>query len=616
MKEIIFSNDRHQMNWLRPDYPYAEVKTSKPLDIKTEHEIQGDIFRTRVILKNNEKVPVFTTRDDIMVSFPLEDRYESSEICIAKRCHAHIFCGNDISYIMALRMGGDVPHLGMVVTKGSLCGHGIQRNFEKMSNDRGCFLLHVSEMELLPGESYILEWVIFPHEGKEDFYEQVQKFRDFVKVEADTYVLYEGESTDISVKVNFPAEYVEINGEKVSVVHGKAIWKFHAKTCGEKLFEINAGGIFTWCRLYVQKPLLDLAEKRCHFIVEKQQYHGKSKNLYGAFLPYDNEEEHIFYSDLYDYNGGRERVGMGILLAEYLKLKDETEESIIRESLEKYVKYIARELMIPETMEICNDIGYDNEYKRFYNWPWFAAFFTEMYVMTKERQYLEYACGIMEGYYANGGRNTYPIELPIVQLVRCLEDAKMNTEASKMLAFFKDHADSFLEKGLNYPPSEVNYEQSIVGPAAEVLLQVFILTGEKKYLEGGEEQLRVLELFNGTQPDYHLYEVAIRHWDGYWFGKKKLYGDTFPHYWSAITGNAYLWYYLITREQKYYKKAQDSIRGVLPMFFENGKASCAYLYPKSVNGIDGGYWDPYANDQDWGLYFNLRLERKKAEISD
>ena len=92
-----------------------------------------------------------------------------------------------------------------------------------------------------------------------------------------------------------------------------------------------------------------------------------------------------------------------------------------------------------------------------------------------------------------------------------------------------------------------------------------------------------------------------------------MYGDTFPHYWSAITGNVYWWYYVITEDETYLKKAKNSIRCVLPMFFEDGKASCAYVYPKSVNDMESGYWDPYANDQDWGLYFNLRLQRWKGE---
>lgn len=613
MKEIIFSDDRYEMNWIRPDYPYAEVKTSKRLDIKTEHEVQKDFFTTRIIFENKGKVPVFTTREDISVSFPLQDRYESSEICMTERCHSHIFCGNDISYIMALRMGGEAPHLGMVVTKGSLSGYSIQRDFSKMSNDRGCFLLHPSEMEILPGENYVLEWVIFSHKGKEDFYEQAGKIRDFVRVEADSYVLYEGESTDVSVKVNFPVEYVEINDEKIPVINGKANFTYTADVCGDKVFTVRAGNIQTWCRLYVQKKLSELAEKRCHFIVREQQYHGNFEHLKGAFLVYDNEEKHIFYSDLYDYNGGRERVGMGILLAEYLKNKQSSDELELRKSLDEYADYIIRELLIPETMEVCNDIAFDNEYKRLYNWPWFARFFIEMYGLTGKRDYLEYAYKIMNAFYEQDGKQFYPIELPVISLIHSLKEAGMEENARKMLIHFKEHADTLLGKGLHYPASEVNYEQSIVGPAAEILLQVYILTGEKIYLDGGKEQLRVLELFNGTQPDYHLYETAIRHWDGYWFGKKKMYGDTFPHYWSAITGNAYWWYYIITEDEAYLKKAKDSIRGVLPMFFEDGRASCAYVYPKSVNNVESGYWDPYANDQDWGLYFNLRLQRWKGE---
>ena len=82
MKEIIFSDDRYEMNWLRSDYTYAEVKSSKKLDIKTEHEVQNDFFKTRIIFENKGKVPVFTTREDIAISFPLQDRYESSEICM------------------------------------------------------------------------------------------------------------------------------------------------------------------------------------------------------------------------------------------------------------------------------------------------------------------------------------------------------------------------------------------------------------------------------------------------------------------------------------------------------------------------------------------------------
>lgn len=83
----------------------------------------------------------------------------------------------------------------------------------------------------------------------------------------------------------------------------------------------------------------------------------------------------------------------------------------------------------------------------------------------------------------------------------------------------------------NYPPHEVNYEQSIVAPAAAYLCDLYRLTGEEKYAQAARIQLAVLDLFQGFQPDYHMNEVAIRHWDGYWFGKENA--TAIP---SPITG--------------------------------------------------------------------------------
>lgn len=118
--------------------------------------------------------------------------------------------------------------------------------------------------------------------------------------------------------------------------------------------------------------------------------------------------------------------------------------------------------------------------------------------------------------------------------------------------------------------------------------------------------MKALKLFNGLQPDYHLYEVAIRHWDGYWFGKRRMYGDTFPHYWSALTANVYAEYALAAGDTEYKKKADASYRGVMSLFMPNGRASAAYVYPASVNGNKAGFYDPYANDQDWGMYYMMK----------
>ena len=121
-----------------------------------------------------------------------------------------------------------------------------------------------------------------------------------------------------------------------------------------------------------------------------------------------------------------------------------------------------------------------------------------------------------------------------------------------------------------------------------------------------EKILAVLELFSGFQPDYHMYEVGIRHWDGYWFGGNRIFGDTYPHYWSSITGNVYALYHELTGKAEYKTLAEANLRGSLSLFFPDGSASCAMVYPRTVNGRAANSYDPWANDQDWAAYFYLK----------
>lgn len=649
IRELIFQDDPYGMNWLRQDYRYGKVSCPKGLDSTVTHRREGDIVYTDIRFRNITDKPIFTSLRDIGISVPLEDRYDSSEVCMRQRCHSHIFCGGEISYIMALRMGGQAPHLGMVLTRGSLGGYSVERDTGKMSNDRGCFLLHPSPMALMPGEEREICFVLFPHQGREDFYGQASAFTRFIRVEATAWVLFRGEECRIAIKPLFEAGSVVVDGKEIPQRDGRYELVYRdTGHSGEKVFHICVDGIHTWCRILVKEPAEELARRRCMFIVQRQQYgenagagdgmhFGMMENaggsvgegchagsLEGAYLAYDNEEGHMYYDRNNDYNGGRERVGMGILIAEYLQLvKDEAGGSLpaqgdspgadeipfLEESLRRYLAYVERELLDVGTGEVFNDFGRDGSYRRLYNLPWFAEFYVELYQLYGKKEYLARAVSILRYYYQDGGREHYPIELPVLLLTQALEAAGMGEEREDMELLFRSHADRIAEVGCSYPPSEVNYEQSIVAPAADILLQVYLLTREEKYLEAGKEQLAVLELFNGMQPDWHLHEVAIRHWDGYWFGKRKLYGDTFPHYWSALTGNCFALYHRITGEEAYAKRAAASLRGVLPMIHSDGRASCAYVFPASVNGRQADCFDPYANDQDWALYFTLRMKR-------
>lgn len=613
MKKLILKNDNYDMNWIEGAVEWGTVKMPDGIKVAVSSEEQADIVCERYTFTNTTSKDIFTSIKDIAIYTPFNDDYKDSQTCVTNRCHTHIWCGGDISYVMALRMGGETPHLGLVLTEGSIGGYSVERNFEKMSNDRGDFILHPAPTVLAPNESFMIEWKLFAHNGKEDFYNKLIKLcPKYISVKAENYVVFRGEKIHIEIEPVFDFDKNDVkimleNSEVDFDINGRKIIIDHIpERNGEYSYQIDINGVKTHCNILVQSELEELAYKRCHFIAEKQQYHNLDSHLDGAYLIYDNEEKHMYYNPKNDYNGGRERVCMGILLAKYLQ---KHQDKMLEESLKKYITYTERELFDEEIGEVFNDYQRDNSYKRLYNYPWMSVFNLELYSLYSDEKYLINAYRILKYFYEQGGTHFYAIEIPLERIIKELHS--MPEYKNKLMKYFEMHCDFIIETGTNYPAHEVNYEQSIVAPAANILLQMYKVTKEEKYLEGAKTQMKVLELFNGLQPDYHMYEVAIRHWDGYWFGKKRLYGDTYPHYWSALTAHAYKDFGEITDNPEYIKKAEAAYRGVMSMFMPDGSASCAYVYPVSVNGIEGGYYDVYANDQDWGLYFMMRYKWEK-----
>ena len=47
------------------------------------------------------------------------------------------------------------------------------------------------------------------------------------------------------------------------------------------------------------------------------------------------------------------------------------------------------------------------------------------------------------------------------------------------------------------------------------------------------------------------------------------------------------------------------MRNCLCLFTDDGRGSCAYVYPYRINGEKGQFYDEWANDQDFALYFAL-----------
>lgn len=612
MKELIFKDDIHKMNWIEGNTEWGTVKCSEGLSCKAETERNGDIITERYIFKNITDKYIFTNLDSISIYTPFNDDYTDSATCITNRCHTHIFCGGDISYVMALRMGGEPPHLGLVLTKGSLGGYSIERDLSRMSNDRGDFLLHPSPEVLEPGGTFTIEWKLFRHNGKEDFYSQLGKLCGrYIDVRAERYTVFDGEKIHIRIMPVFKFDAkdvsVSLDGKEINFHSEDGVIEFYEtpERYGILKYDISIKGVKTFCRICSQPSIHELSLRRCNAIVKNQQYKDGGV-LDGAYLIYDNEEKHMHYSAQYDRNGGRERVGMGLLITEYLKTSGSRE---LEESLKRYIAYVERELVNTETGEVYNDCGRDNSYERLYNYPWYSLLYLELYSLFVNKNYLVVSVRILEAFYSRGGAHFYAIEIPVRNICAALEKEGMTDELESLKAHFAEHCEFIMSNGLISPAHEVNYEQSITAPAACLLLQMYFVTGDKKYLDGAKLQLDALELFNGMQPDCRLHETAIRHWDGYWFGKRRMYGDTFPHYWSALTANAFLDYAEASGSKAYKEKAEHAYRSVITLFRADGTAACAYVFPHRVNGVRAGFMDEYANDQDWGLYFLLRSHR-------
>ena len=615
-------DDPAQMNWVEGETCWGAVKAPQALAVaRTIHVLENGEIEETYTFENTSAAPLFVKEKDAWIYIPFNDSYEKAEIGLEKRCNAHLFAGESASYVMALRQGGRGPHLGLVLTKGSITGYGVERDFSARSEDRGDFLFYPALGTFEPGEKKEIRWKLFWHQGKDDFYNKLLNENGFLLVQAKQMTCIQGETFEFCVRTqDKEAAYklsVKCGGDEVKPIRIDeeslkndtqsvvSVWyQYPAEVEGAYRFEIQSGESHTHALFYCSAPVETLLTRRSHFLVEKQQYKKEGSALDGAYLIYDDEEDALYYSHKPDHNGGRERLAMGTIMAQYLQRHPEDTQCM--ESLNAYERYVYRELYDENTGVVYNDINRNNNWHRLYNYPWMSDFQIELYRLKKDTRYLLNAYQTMMGYYKVGGEKFYAIGIEAYELKTLLDEAGFAAESEAFTQAFLKHADQIAKTGTHYPASEVKYEQSIVAPAVSYLLQAYQITEESKYLDAAKEQLALLELFNGRQADYHLFENAIRHWDGYWFGKYECYGDTFPHYWSTLTGDVYALYAKITEDHTYEELAKASIRGCLNLFFADGMASCAMVYPDTVNGNKAHYYDPWANDQDWALYYAVK----------
>ena len=112
--------------------------------------------------KNISGHEMFFNKGDVGIFTPLCDEYHASEYSLTNKCNAHVWCGEEISWINALRQGDSDKNIGMVLLEGSLDAYSIDRENQKITHARrGNIIVHPELISLCSDEEYILKWKIF-----------------------------------------------------------------------------------------------------------------------------------------------------------------------------------------------------------------------------------------------------------------------------------------------------------------------------------------------------------------------------------------------------------------------------------------------------------------------
>ena len=511
------------------------------------------------------------------ISTPWRDLYSSSRESLAEAVHAHVWTGGADSWVWAVPMDGSGPGLGLQLTEGELWAYSVEsREATSSSNARGHLYLQVTDharapeamggqplLALAPGESYRWTWQLAWHDSLADFHAARKPL-----LEAPSLVAEVGESLVVRLAdgVSGPTSVT-------------------ADEAGTQYVEATDGKVRSRIQVLFHQPLRELVEARVRFVLDRQRPVERGDSRRFSFVPYDNETGLTVLSGAWrDWSDGRERIGTALLLQE-ARDRGWGDRAELDEALAGYQQFVD-EFLVDADGTVADDSLRETR-TRLYNFPWFARFFLGQ--GSRER-----AVQILDRYYELGGDHFLAFDLGPLLL-------SLSEHSPRMLEHLERHARTFVEYGDELPAHEVNYEQSMVAPLLELLLAAH----RAGFVERVELERRLpwLTAFAADQPDVRLRHIAIRHWDGYWFGLLRLWGDVFPHYWSVLSAVVYLsWPFEDLSEL-----GHAILRANLVNFGPDGSATCAFVYPSAVNGRPAHLADPLANDQDWALVYALRF---------
>lgn len=576
-----------------------------PVDVSCERcwETAGSDVTLRFDLRNNGVSEAIVEEGDYGFLFPFDSVFaRGRKDVLDAACVAHVWCGGDVAWVWAGRPNGTNRYFSAVLTEGRLSSYSLHCDASRVPTGayyRGSPVLNPPRLVIPPKGLVRFAFRISESSRRPD--------RDLMGpmlVTADDYSPSVGQEVVVRVRT----------------AKGIREEKHRFDSPGEHVVHITEEGCKTFVRFNVLEGMDAILMRRAQFIVRRQQAGDDAGRLAGAYLIYDRTNGKTVVGET-DHNGGRERLGMGAVIAVAARRSRDQE---LVQSLERHRAFVLRELFDAATCTVFNDVGRDNRWHRNYNYPWMSVYWLETWKLTHDLTHLTYAAGTLLNYYEKrGGKAQESPCLFVVDTIRALEEAGRNDEPERLRAALLAHADDILRRCGETHSVEVTVTHGGPNLRGSILSQAYELSHDVRYRRELEAELRRAESFYAFQPDARLCVQPVRHWDGFWFGGAQLYGDTFPQWLGALNGEM-LW-----RAQRVLQRPLDllwrtNLKGLLSAFHPDGFASCAYYpfktetfvadsgvcAPFAPAGIRrGGFWDDWANDQDWSLYFAMRFLR-------
>ena len=554
---------------------------------------KGDAISFSYRFKNDGKKKVELKEGDLGVYTPFFDRFDDPDVSLPRRVHAHVRT-EGATYIYCEKYSGDLPALGLIMTKGACYSYSLERGARK--GDRGEIILRLPQMTLAPQESYECEFLLFPASGRADFFKKADGF-GFLTASASDLAVFEGEEI-----VYRSARAITLKTEEGEIPFVDGECRITAKGFGERKVIICSKEQELRSSYFVLSK--ETLQKRIAFTTQKQYL--ADGPFRGAFAAYDNERGEVLIKKgvRSPFNlGGFRAAPLLLLLREGQKGKLAQELSArAADSVAFYDREIYR------GREVSDDVNGRRArfFKRYYNYPLYATIKYEEYNYKGDLAALTQSAEILSSLYESG--SVYEVT-PAENVVNALRRECKDTLAGQLTSLISSAADKLIASGNKYASFKgLSYGPEIVYGSLSTLLDAYFLTGREYYLLVAEEHVSRLSDFLFPSLSYATDDVPEI------FQQDRASGLTYdmsPHFTAIRFAEVYEKYSRATGKGQYLDLARRIAKACLTLFDEAGAGRRSRSAAATVNDSTLPAYEEISCGEDVVLYhFDLLFGRK------